>query len=97
MTNPFIKVTWRDSPENFTKEKLKRVKTYFQNKYNSTNVRIIPEGIVNKIDTKLKSLDTNQKITDTKQQKYLMKEKIKETNKNEKWESIKRINKKEKQ
>lgn len=94
MTNPFIKVTWRDSPENFTKEKLKRVKTYFQNKYNSTNVRIIPEGIVNKIDTKLKSLDTNQKITDTNHQKDLMKEFIKENNINVKWELIERLDKK---
>lgn len=94
MNNPFIKVTWKDSPENFTKEKLKRVKTYFQNKYNSTNVRIVPEGIVNKVDTKLKSLDTTQKITDTYHQKELMKEFIKENKINVKWELVERLDNK---
>lgn len=94
MTNPFIKVTWRDNPENFTKEKLKRVKTYFQNKYNSTNVRIVPEGIINKTDTKLKSLDTNQKITDTNHQKDLMKDFIKENKINVKWDLIERLDNK---
>jgi len=32
--NPFIKVEWEDVAENFTPERIKRVKTYFQNKYN---------------------------------------------------------------
>ena len=30
--NPFIKVTWEDVPENFTPEKIRRVKSYFQEK-----------------------------------------------------------------
>ena len=38
--NPFIKVLWQDTPENFSAEKMKRVKTYFQEKYN-TNFDII--------------------------------------------------------
>ena len=37
--NPFIKVTWEDVPENFTPEKIKRVKSYFQEKYNSKNMQ----------------------------------------------------------
>ena len=32
--NPFIKVTWEDVPENFTPEKIRRVKSYFEKKYN---------------------------------------------------------------
>jgi len=32
LENPFIKVTWEDNPENFTQEKLKRVRSSFQNK-----------------------------------------------------------------
>ena len=31
--NPYIKVTWEDTPENFTQEKLARIKTYFKKKY----------------------------------------------------------------
>ena len=30
LTNPFIKVIWEDTPENFTQEKIKRLKSYFK-------------------------------------------------------------------
>ena len=33
--NPYIKVTWSDTPESFTSEKISRVKSYFQKKYNT--------------------------------------------------------------
>ena len=39
--NPFIKVEWEDTPENFTKERLKRVKEYFQYKYNTKDVKLV--------------------------------------------------------
>ena len=29
LKNPFIKVTWEDIPENFTQERIKRVRSYF--------------------------------------------------------------------
>lgn len=32
LKNPFIKVTWEDTPENFTQEKIKRLKSYFKKK-----------------------------------------------------------------
>ena len=35
LENPFIRVIWEDIPGNFTKERLRRVKSYFQKKYNS--------------------------------------------------------------
>ena len=36
LENPFIKVTWEDIPENFTQEKLKRVKQIqFKKRYSS--------------------------------------------------------------
>ena len=35
MNNPYIKVTWEDTPENFTPERIKRVKSYLQTKYNT--------------------------------------------------------------
>ena len=33
--NPYIKVTWQDTHENFTPEKINRVKSYFQKNYDT--------------------------------------------------------------
>ena len=33
--NPYIQVVWEDTPENFTQERIKSVKTYFQKKSSS--------------------------------------------------------------
>ena len=71
--NPFIKVTWQDVPENFTPEKIKRVKTYFQNKYNSTSVQIITKTLSNVQNTRLQSLEVSDNILDSQYQKTLMK------------------------
>ena len=35
LENPYIQVVWEDTPENFTQERIKSVKQYFQKKYNS--------------------------------------------------------------
>jgi hypothetical protein len=56
MGSPFIKVEWEDTPENITQERIKRVKTYFQNKYNTKNVKVKTIYISNDSTTKLKSL-----------------------------------------
>ena len=40
LDNPFIKVTWEDIPENFTQEKIKRVRSYFKRKYNSLSPKV---------------------------------------------------------
>lgn len=92
--NPFIKVTWKDLPENFTKEKLKRVKSYFQKKYNSTNVRIFPEAIVDKNDVKLNSIDLTEKIVNPNQQKLLIKEFMTENKMTCEWDLIDRLDNK---
>ncbi len=39
--NPVIQVTWEDYAENFTQDKIKSVKHYFQKKYNTPNVNIL--------------------------------------------------------
>ena len=36
LDNPYLQVIWEDTPENFTQERLKSVKQYFQKKYNTT-------------------------------------------------------------
>ena len=71
LKNPFIKVTWEDIPENFTQERIKRVRSYFQNKYNSKNVTILTRGIDRKSGKEL-DLDLEQNILDTAYQRNLM-------------------------
>lgn len=91
MTNPFIKVTWSDVPENFTPEKIKRVKTYFQNKYNSKNVQVITKSLTHIENTRLRSLEVTDNILDPQYQKTLMKDFIKENNIDIKWELLNRL------
>jgi DNA repair exonuclease SbcCD ATPase subunit len=89
--NPFIKVTWQDVPENFTPEKIKRVKTYFQNKYNSTSVQIITKTLSNIQNTRLQSLEVSDNILDSQYQKTLMKEFMNENKITTKWELVDRL------
>jgi len=55
LDNPYVQVIWEDTPENFTQERLKSVKQYFQKKYITTNVNVI---------TKVKSTEENQQTVD---------------------------------
>ena len=89
--NPFIKVTWQDTAENFTPEKIKRVKTYFQNKYSGTNVQIITKTLSNVQNTRLQSLEVSDNILDKQYQKTLMKEFIDENKMDIKWELVDRL------
>ena len=78
LKNPYIKVTWQDTHENFTSEKLNRVKSYFQKKYNTKYVQIITKVISNDDQTKLASLDITENISDFQYQKTLMKDFVEE-------------------
>lgn len=78
--NPYIKVTWQDTPENFTAEKIRRVKSYFQKKYNTKNIQIVTKTVSNIEETKLKSLDISENISDNDYQKTLMKDFVEENN-----------------
>ena len=42
--NPYVQVVWEDSAENFTQEKIKSVRHYFQKKYQTTNVNVITKS-----------------------------------------------------
>lgn len=55
LDNPYVQVIWEDTPENFTQERLKSVKQYFQKKYITTNVNVI---------TKVKSSEENSQTVD---------------------------------
>ena len=89
--NPFIKVEWEDVAENFTPERIKRVKTYFQNKYNATHVQVITKTLSQKQNTKLKTLEVTDNILDHQYQKTLMKDFLSENKVNIKWELLDRL------
>ena len=62
--NPYIQVIWEDYAENFTQEKIKSVRHYFQKKYNTTNVNVITKtkstDVVNQnVDVSFNILDKN--------------------------------------
>lgn len=89
--NPFIKVEWEDTPENLTQERIKRVKEYFKNKYNATDIKIVTKVSSNDSNTKLKSLEASDNILDPQYQKNLVKEFIKENQINIEWDLINRL------
>jgi len=91
MVNPVIKVDWVDVPENITPEKIKRVKTYFQNKYNAKNVKVVPTYLSNDMNTRLKSLEASDNILDPQYQKKLVKDFIQENKIEIKWDLINRL------
>ena len=65
--NPVIQVTWEDYPENFTTDRIKSVKHYFQKKYNTTNVNVLTKAKNVEQDT-LPTIDLAVNITDTNYQ-----------------------------
>ena len=91
MNNPYIKVTWEDTPENFTPERIKRVKSYLQTKYNTKHVQVITKSLTNVDKTRLVSLEASDNILDHQYQKKLMKDFIKDNEIDIKWELINRL------
>jgi DNA repair exonuclease SbcCD ATPase subunit len=64
LENPYVQVVWEDAPENFTQEKLKNVKHYFQKKYNTTSVNVITklkksEDVQDNVDVSFNIMDEN--------------------------------------
>lgn len=70
--SPTIRVEWEDYPENFTKERKLRVKSYFQKKYNTQKISIIlkPKKIKETEQTEIIS----ENLFDLNYQKKLIKE-----------------------
>jgi DNA repair exonuclease SbcCD ATPase subunit len=91
---PFIKVTWEDVPENFTPEKIRRVKAYFQRKYNAKSVHVITKNLTQIQNSRLESLEATDNILDPIQQKKLMKDFIKDNSIDVKWEMVDRLDNK---
>ncbi len=91
MANPFIKVEWEDTPENLTQERIKRVKSYFEKKYNSTNVKIVTKIVSNALHTQLRTLEATDSILDHQYQKNIVKEFVTENDLNVKWDLLNRL------
>jgi DNA repair exonuclease SbcCD ATPase subunit len=91
MNNPYIKVEWEDTSENLTQERIKRVKSYFERKYNSTNVKVVTKIATNDSTTKLKSLEVSDNILDHQYQKKLVKDFIEDNKISIEWDKINRL------
>jgi len=64
LDNPYLQVVWEDYAENFTQEKIKSVRHYFQKKYNTTNVNVITktkssDEVTHTVDISFNILDKN--------------------------------------
>ena len=70
--NPTVQVVWEDLPENFTQDKIKSVKYYFQKKYNTTNVNVLTKVKNVEKDT-MQSIDVSVNISDANYQLDLLK------------------------
>jgi DNA repair exonuclease SbcCD ATPase subunit len=70
--NPTIQVVWEDLQENFTQDKIKSVKYYFQKKYNTTNVNVLTK-VKNIGQDTMQTVDVSVNITDSNYQIDLLK------------------------
>jgi len=75
LKNPFVRVVWEDVPENFSKERMKRVKSYFSRKYNSKNITIVTR--TQKVKGENMEVDLDLDIMSSESQKKLMKDFLK--------------------
>ena len=90
--NPSIQVVWEDLQENFTQDKMKSVKHYFQKKYNTTNVNVVTK--VKNVDTEtMQTVDVSMNITDINYQLDLLKKFLESKGYGEHLTSILELNK----
>jgi len=89
LTNPFIKVIWEDTPENFTQEKIKRLKSYFKKKYNSERVNVLTR--VTGINAPNSPQEVTENVIDKEYQKKLVKEFLKEQDVTIDWDKFVRL------
>ena len=70
LDNPYIQVIWEDTAENFTQERIKSVKQYFQKKYSSNNINVITK--VKTTDDVQQTIDVSVNIMDKNYQSELV-------------------------
>lgn len=87
--NPYIQVVWEDLPENFTQERIKSVKTYFQKKYNSLNVNVITK--VGTTEDTQQTIDVSVNIMDRNYQKELIRSLLESKGQEQYYDSLMKI------
>jgi len=91
LDNPTKQVVWEDQQENFTQDKIKSVKHYFQKKYNTTNVNILTK--VKNVDQETEqTIDVSLNVTDTNYQTDLLKSHLKNVGNEEYLEKVLELN-----
>ena len=88
--NPYVQVVWEDSAENFTQEKIKSVRHYFQKKYLTTNVNVITKTKVSEETTH--NVDISFNILDENYQLELVKSYLQSKSKEDYLEEIIKLN-----
>jgi DNA repair exonuclease SbcCD ATPase subunit len=92
LNSPTIQVDWEDVAENFTQEKLRHVKYYFQQKYKTKNVVVKPVYLTEKGQSAhLKSLGVSESITDAEYQKKLMRDHLAQMASTVSWDHLNRL------
>jgi DNA repair exonuclease SbcCD ATPase subunit len=83
-----IRVVWQDKPENYTKERQKRMSAYFSEKYNNSNVQVIFKP--NRVDIEGTEVEMTMadNVMDTNYQRKLFKEWVKLNNVDVEWERL---------
>jgi len=89
LDNPYVQVIWEDSPENFTQDRIKSVKQYFQKKYSSTNINVITK--VKTSDEVQQTIDVAVNIMDKNYQSELVKSLLESKNLREQYDDINNI------
>ena len=67
----YVRVIWYDEPENYTKEKHNRIKSYYQNKYGIRNINIIFRSSERKAIEDTVDADFSENILDEQYQRKL--------------------------
>lgn len=86
LENPYIQVVWEDYAENFTQEKIKSVRQYFQKKYLSSNVNVITKTLSSEDTTH--TVDISFNILDKNYQHELIKSYLKSKSSDEMFDEI---------
>jgi DNA repair exonuclease SbcCD ATPase subunit len=89
--NPYVQIVWEDYAENFTQEKIKSVRHYFQKKYETTNVNVITKTKTVE-DTTTHSVDISFNILDENYQLELVRSFLESKGNMEHYDDIYKLN-----
>lgn len=89
-----IRVVWDDKPENYTKERQKRISSYFSEKYNNNNVQVIFKPKKVDIEGTEVEMTVADNVMDVNYQRKLFKEWIKMNNVDVDWDRLLKLDEK---